>query len=238
MTNKRVAIMQPYVFPYLGYFQLIESVDTFVFYDDVNFIKQGWINRNKLLLNNREFMFTIPLEDISSFRKINETRINKHQYQRWKKKFLRAITQEYSKAPYFENVYELITLVLTKQINYISELAVESILAVCSYVSQSVDFKLSSENYTELKDCDRQDRLVAMLKEESCHVYINSDGGRKLYNEFAFIKNSINLRFLSAGLPEYKQFNEVFVPGLSIIDVLMFNSISQVRAMLSQYQLS
>jgi len=93
--------MQPYVFPYIGYFQLIELADVFVFYDDVNFIKQGWINRNNVLANNKSLLFTIPLNKISSFVKINEVIINENFFNKWQNKFLRTIEQSYKKAPFF-----------------------------------------------------------------------------------------------------------------------------------------
>ena len=83
----KLAIMQPYIFPYLGYFQLLNSVDHFVFYDDVNFIKGGWVNRNQLLINNQNKFFTVPLKKIISFTPINEVEIHKKLYPNWRSKF-------------------------------------------------------------------------------------------------------------------------------------------------------
>ena len=98
----KVAIMQPYLFPYLGYFQLVQAVDYFVFYDDVNFIKQGWINRNRVLMNGEDQLFSVPLHKASSFGKINETTIHYAVFSKWKTKFLKSLEQSYGKARHFE----------------------------------------------------------------------------------------------------------------------------------------
>src|SRR4051812_42347879 len=103
----RLAIMQPYIFPYIGYFQLIAAVDAFVIYDDVNYIKQGWINRNRILFNGKDLLFTVPLENASSFKKINEVSVHKHLYEGWKVKFGKSLRATYFKAPYFNEIISL-----------------------------------------------------------------------------------------------------------------------------------
>ena len=100
----KLAIMQPYLFPYIGYYQLINSVDKFIIYDDVNFIKQGWLNRNSILVNGKRNLFTVPLENQSSFTKINETLINQKFYPIWKKKFSRQLNKIITK-PHFLKMY-------------------------------------------------------------------------------------------------------------------------------------
>lgn len=87
----KIAIMQPYIFPYIGYFQLINAVDKFIIYDDVNYIKQGWINRNKILLNNEDYLFTFPLKNASSYKKINEIELSENLYSKWKIKFFKTL---------------------------------------------------------------------------------------------------------------------------------------------------
>ena len=123
--------MQPYIFPYIGYFQLINAVDKFVFYDDVNFIKQGWINRNRILLNGAGHMFTIPLADASSFKKINEVCIHKKLFQSWKNKFYKTISLSYSKAPFFHQTYTLIESILDRDFDTVSGLAIYAVNKVC-----------------------------------------------------------------------------------------------------------
>ncbi|MFW5701046.1 MAG: WbqC family protein, partial [Cyclobacteriaceae bacterium] len=126
----KLAIMQPYLFPYIGYFQLIHAVDKFVFYDDVDFIKQGWISRNNILLNNQFFTFTVPLVSISSNQKINRTEIHLHQYQNWRKKFFKTLNQAYKKAPFYKVVMPIIDEVFGAEHKYINDLARESIIRV------------------------------------------------------------------------------------------------------------
>src|SRR5690554_5438915 len=123
----RIAVMQPYLFPYIGYFQLIQAVDKFVFYDDVNFIKKGWINRNRILINNKDLSFSVPLNKVSQNKTINETFLNLDTFEEWKEKFIKTIGQNYKKAPYFDGVSEVINNILNTKCNTISDLAIESV---------------------------------------------------------------------------------------------------------------
>ncbi|MBF6607437.1 MAG: WbqC family protein [Flavobacterium sp.] len=235
MANKKVAVMQPYVFPYIGYFQLIQSVDTFVFYDDVNFIKKGWINRNNLLINKEKQIVTFPCKGISQNKEIREIEINKDDkaYQ----KIIRTIELAYKGAPYFENIFPLIETVIVSDNLTISELAVSSIEAVMEYLEIPKNFKLSSDSHSNSKGQPRADRLIAITKSEGGSNYINAAGGIELYDKADFEKHGIELQFLMPELPEYKQWGDSFVPGLSIIDILMFNDVPSVQAMLNNYSL-
>lgn len=232
----KLAIMQPYLFPYIGYFQMIKAVDKFVFYDDVNFIKQGWINRNRILLHGRDFMFTVPLEKANSFCLIKDTLINKKLYESWKFKFTQTISQNYKKAPYFDDTFSIITNVLNQNTTSISELAIESIKQVSEYLELNTLFIKSSETYNN-RSLERQERLIDICKCENTTHYINAVGGMELYNKDDFKKEGIRLDFIKTLPIEYKQFNNEFVPWLSIIDVLMFNSVAEVNEMLDKYEL-
>src|SRR5208283_1135183 len=119
----KLAIMQPYLFPYLGYFQLIAAVDKFVLYDDVAFIKQGWVNRNQILLHGKPHLFSVPLQGASSNKTIRDTLVSFHEYPRWKDKFLKTITLAYSKAPQFEPTRSLLSDVIDSNFGNIGELA-------------------------------------------------------------------------------------------------------------------
>jgi hypothetical protein len=177
----KVSVMQPYAFPYLGYFQLINAVDVFVFYDDVNFIKQGWINRNKILVNGKENLFTIPIRNISSFRPINETEINSQLYQKWKTKFLKSLAQAYKKAPHYEVVFSIVERVLEKEHDSISALAIDSIEVISSYLKLDTKFVLSSEQLGGTKGLDKADRLIEIMSILESKQYINPAGGADLY---------------------------------------------------------
>ena len=234
--SKSIAVMQPYIFPYLGYFQLIASVDKFVFYDDVNFIKKGWINRNRILVNGSDYTFTVPLQKMSQNNLIFETYIKNEVYNDWKNKFLQTVELNYKKAPEFPKVYSMLTNFFEYEYVSISEIAIESIKLVSEYLELTTEFIVSSKTYSN-KGLERQERLIDICKKEQKYHYINALGGQELYKKIDFINQGIKLDFLKSLPIQYKQFNNTFVPWLSIIDVLMFNSISDVNNMLKHYEL-
>ena len=233
----KLAVMQPYIFPYAGYFQLINAVDTFVFYDDVNFIKQGWINRNQILVNNEANLFTVPLNKASSFKQIKEVEINSVLYPKWKKKFLRKIEQSYGKAPYFKEIFPIISNVFSAPTSTISNLAIRSIIETSIYLGLHKKFKISSEKFADTKECTRTQRLVSISHQLKANTYINALGGKELYKKKEFKKEGVELQFLKPSLNTYEQFGGQFVQGLSIIDVLMFNNKEKTNKMLNEYSL-
>lgn len=237
MEDKKVAIMQPYVFPYLGYFQLIQAVDTFVFYDDVNFIKQGWINRNKILVNNDARLFTIPVKNVSSFEEIRNTEVNHQNFKLWKKKFLKTIIQNYNRAPYFENTQSIIEKVLNEDLHSISDYAIKSIQITLEYLGLRKNTLISSIHFSETKGIEKAERILKICNMLSASHYINPSGGRDLYNKDFFKEKGVKLSFINNTLPTYRQFENEFVAGLSIIDLLMFNSKEELVSMLSTYEL-
>lgn len=233
----KLAVMQPYIFPYLGYFQLIHAVDTFVFYDDVNFMKQGWINRNQIIVNEKVNFFTVPLKKASSFNLINETEINESLFNKWNKKFLRKIEQNYSKAPFFKEYYPIVRKVMNSQVKTISELAILSVKETSQYLNLKTNFEISSYKFSKFQELDRTERLLNMCKALNADKYINALGGEELYTKQDFKKEGIDLFFLKAELAPYTQFNNNFIKGLSVIDVLMFNDVKRGKELLNFYQL-
>lgn len=230
--------MQPYIFPYIGYFQLLQAVNKFIFYDDVNFIKQGWVNRNQILVNSQSHLFSVPVEKISSFKKINETAINQMVYDKWRSKFLKQVEQTYKKAPYFEPTYSIIREVLVHSPLLISDLAKKSVTMVADYLSMPVAIEYSSEIYnnTQLKG---QDRVLDICQKENASVYVNVPGGRALYAQSDFTDRNIDLQFIQPIKYEYNQFKNDFIPWLSIIDVLMFNDVEIIKnEILPSFQLT
>jgi hypothetical protein len=235
---KFIAVMQPYIFPYLGYFQLIKAVDEFVFYDDVNFIKQGWINRNQILNKNTALGFSIPLEKISSYKTIKETHINLNSYAKWKKKFLRTLEQNYLKAPYFDAIYNLVYRIIdSPESNSIADLAIKSNEQIANYLDIQTKFIKSSEQFSDSRSLERTHRLFNICHKQHADTYVNALGGQDLYQKSDFASNDLRLYFLKATLKSYKQFDGDFVSGLSIIDVLMFNSKDQCLELLNDYKL-
>lgn len=228
----KIAVMQPYFFPYIGYFQMIKAVDTFVFYDDVNFIKNGWINRNRILINGQASYFTLQLKDASSFKLINEISFNDN-----RKKLLKSVVVSYSKAPYFREVFDLIERCLYIEALGVSTIAINSVIEVANYLNLHTTFEVSSEKYVETKGLDRAQRLIEICKINNANTYINAIGGATLYDKGFFKQYNIELSFINPKKIVYQQFKNDFVPWLSIIDVLMFNSTREVQIMLDNYEL-
>ena len=229
------AVMQPYLFPYIGYFQMINAVDVFVFYDDVNFIKGGWINRNRMLINGSEKLFTVPLKDASSFKLIREIEVNTElpAYS----KLLTTIGQSYKKAPFFPDVFPMIEKVFRSQNSTIADLAMLSIQAVNDYLGITTVLKRSSVDFAQTKDLQRAERLIAICKQAGAEKYINAVGGQELYAKEYFATKGIDLKFIKSEPIDYKQFDNDFVPWLSIIDVLMFNSVEEIHKLLNKFEI-
>jgi hypothetical protein len=233
----KLAIMQPYLFPYIGYFQLVAAVDKFVVYDDVNFIKGGWINRNNVLLNKKSTLFTVPLDKASPFDKINETNINLKLFSIWKVKFLRSLEQSYKKAPYFTDVYPLLETILNSDnVNLISELAVKSIITFSEYLELGTEIVSTSSGYNN-QHLSGPTRVIDICKKENASHYINAIGGMELYSKDAFQQHDITLNFIKPKPINYTQFGNEFVPWLSIIDLVMFNSVADTKVLISKYDL-
>lgn len=226
--------MQPYFLPYIGYFQLINAVDTFVFFDDVNFINKGWINRNNLLIDGKSKLFTIPLKDTSQNKKINEIYIADDQ--KWQIKLIKTIFHNYSKAPFFEDVFPIIERIIKCDSNKISDFNLNAIIGVIDYMEISTNIVTTSSIYNN-NHLKSQDRIIDICKREGADIYINPIGGGDLYNKDDFDLNRIQLRFIKPKNIIYKQFNNEFVPWLSIFDILMFNDKEQTCDYLNQYTL-
>lgn len=226
----KLAIMQPYFFPYIGYFQLINSVDKFVFYDDVNYIKGGWINRNKLFLAGAVRYITIPLVDASSFRKINKTCVKKDG--EWVKKMLSSIDQSYSKAPFYNPVRNLIENVLSDDSENLSVLTKNSVKASADYIGMDIDFIETSEIYGN-QEKTGSERVIDICLIEKASEYWNLPGGVRLYGSESFEQHKINLKFVDVSIETYQQDSNEFHSGLSIVDVLMYNQPSRVLQMLN-----
>lgn len=230
----KLAIMQPYIFPYIGYFQLIDAVDKFVVYDDVNFINKGWINRNNLLIAGKPFLFTIPLKDASQNRLIRDIELVKEEG--WKDKFLRTVEQSYKKAPRFKEVFALINDVLFSGAEHIGALASSSLRAVIGYLGISTQFAPTSDVYNN-SHLKAQERILDICMQEKADHYINPVGGMEIYSRDLFQGHGIKLNFLRSQAGPYRQFNGEFTPNLSMIDVLMFNGKDEIGPMLQSYEL-
>ena len=231
-----VGMMQPYLFPYLGYFQLLNAVDVFVFADDVNFIKGGFINRNRILLKNEEYFITVPCAKKSQNKLINEIQISERS-KGYPEGILLTIRQAYNKAPFFDDVFPIIESIFNSDIDNISTLAASSVESVSKYLEINVDFKFSSESFSHTRGQEKSTRLINITKELGCSTYTNPIGGKNLYDQKCFESKGIKLNFLLSEAITYPQFNDSFIPNLSIIDVMMYNSLEDVTKLLNKYRL-
>jgi len=214
---------------------MINAVDKFVFYDDVNFIKRGWINRNNLLSNGKEALISIPLKKASQNKLINE--IETSITEKYRKKLLSTIEFNYRKAPYYSQIVEIIRQVVRCETSKISDFSAKSVVSVCDYLGIGTEFHFSSKLSSDSKGMDRADRLIYIAKDQYATQYINTIGGKELYNKTYFEEHGIDLKFIEPKPFEYEQFGSDFVPWLSIIDVLMFNSKEDVLILLNKYKL-
>lgn len=220
----KIAVMQPYFFPYLGYWQLIDTVDYFVIFDDVSYIKRGWINKNRILHNGNIENITLPIQKASQNRKINEhLRTND---MKSLAKIKKKIQLAYCKAENFDSVYPLLCKIIDYPEENIAVYLTYSLTEIASYLGMTTKFIFSSE-LSKHEDWDNaQDRIIDITKQLGGNEYFNLPGGRNLYDEQQFYNKGIELKFIEPQLNAYNQLNvNTFIPGLSIIDSIMFSDI-------------
>jgi hypothetical protein len=228
----KIAVMQPYFFPYIGYFQLINEVDKFVFFDDVQFINKGWINRNRILVNEKPNYLTVSLNKASQNKEIKQICIIDN-----RDELLKKIEFAYKKAPQFKIAFPVIEDVLKFNTSKISELSMYSVTAITKYLGLNTIFTLSSLEFADTKEDGRTERIISICKKSDANTYINPIGGTDLYSRKEFHDHQVTLKFINPQKIEYKQFKNIFVSNLSIIDVIMFNSVKESQKLLSKYSL-
>lgn len=230
---KKIAIMQPYFFPYIGYFQLINAVDEFVVYDNIQYTKKGWINRNRFLLNGKDQYFTLPLKKDSDYLNINERHLA-DDYNKLNERQLRKLENAYRKAPYLKEVMPLLSECFLCQKDNLFDFIYNSIEKVNNFLGIETKITISSgieKNNVLHKGVERVKNICKILSADS---YLNPIGGIVLYNKIDFEKNEIRLNFLKTNNIQYTQFKNDFIPFLSIIDILMFNSKEEVNWLINK----
>lgn len=233
--TRSIGIMQPYFLPYIGYFQLIASVDEFIIYDNIKYTKKGWINRNRLLQKGKGVAFTLPLLKASDSLNVVDRRLAEA-YDR--KKLLNKIRGYYSNAPHYASVFPLVERIVAYDDNNLFRYIYNSVVEICTYLSITTDITVSSEVDID-QNLKSQDRVLALCKARGALTYINPSGGMDLYHPRAFQMEGMQLKFIKSHPLEYEQFGAKFVPWLSIVDVLMFNSQSKVEDMvINGYELA
>ncbi len=228
----KLGIMQPYLFPYIGYYQLIKIVDTFVIYDNIQYIKGGWVNRNRLILNGKVQMFTVPLANASNYLDIKDRYIsNDSNGKKTINKIISQIENSYRKYPYFNNVFPLVEKTLTYKNNNLFDFLYFSIQSILDYLGIKTTIKISSELDID-HTLKHQDRVISICNNMKSKTYINSIGGLSLYNNESFKSSGIDLLFIKSLL----KINDLD-HSLSIIDLLMEYSKKEINQMLNKYEL-
>ena len=231
----KVAIMQPYIFPYIGYFQLINAVDEFIVYDNIQFTKKGWINRNRILVNGSDSIFTLPLKKSSTFITIKDKFLaDTWEYDR--NKLLNRIHESYHKAPNFKETFEIVEKCLWFDDRNLFNFTLHSIETLMHSLEIDTKVRVSSTIFID-NQLKGEEKVIAICKECFADVYINPTGGISLYDKERFNANNIDLKFQKSNIIIYPQFDNEFVTWLSILDVLMFNDKVQIKNFLNNYKL-
>jgi hypothetical protein len=230
----RIAIMQPYFLPYIGYYQLIRAVDVFIIYDNIKYTKKGWINRNRMLQNGKDVLFSLPLKNDSDFLNVCEREVAAD-FRR--DKLLNQFKDAYRNAPYFTQTFPLIEAAICHQDRNLFRFLFYSLVETCRHLGLTTEIRISSDVAID-HELRNQDKVLALCAALGADVYVNSIGGLELYSKESFQERGLELKFLRSDAIAYTQFGDPFVPWLSIIDVLMFNPVDTVCQWISsRYQL-
>lgn len=229
---KKIAIMQPYFLPYIGYFQLMNAVDEFVIYDNIQFSKRGWIHRNRILENAKDTYVSLPIKKDSDYLDVKD-RYLANNFEKQKNKILSKIKNNYRKAPYFKEVFPIVENIFSFENTNLFDFVLNSILVLKKYLDINTNITISSKIDID-HSLKSSDKVKAIVKQQEGYVYINSIGGQELYNKSDFESDDIDLLFLRTNEFIYKQYDNEFIKFLSIIDVLFFNDSDSVKTYLKE----
>jgi hypothetical protein len=221
--------MQPYFLPYIGYFQLIAAVDLFIVYDAIKYTKKGWINRNRMLQNGTDVMFSLPLKAGSDQLNVCERELAET-FDR--EKLLNQFKGAYRRAPYFAQTIPLIEQIVRHGESNLFRFLEHSIVQVCKHLGITTEIRISSSVGVDpaLKN---QDMVLGFCQAVGAKTYVNAIGGTELYSKETFRDRNLELSFIKSKAFEYPQFGAPFVPWLSILDVMMFNPLETIQACIS-----
>lgn len=221
----RLAVMQPYFFPYIGYFQLISAVDLFILYDNIKYTKKGWINRNRMLQNGKDVMFSLPLKRDSDYLDVCNRELAAD-FNR--EKLLNQLKGAYGRAPHFLETFPLIEQIVRYEDTNLFRFLRHSIVRICQHFGITTEIKTSSDIAID-HGLKNQEKVLALCAAVGASTYVNAIGGLDLYSRETFDEKGISLKFIRPKPFEYAQFGNEFVPWLSIIDVMMFNPLDMIR---------
>jgi len=232
----KLGIMQPYFLPYIGYISLIKHTDMFILLDEVQFIRHGWIERNRILKPTEGWQYIqVPLQKHTQTELIKNIKINNDL--NWGKKILSQIEHYKKKAPYYRRVVDLLKEIFSKQYTTIVELNKDSLNAICDYLSIKKDICVFSEMGLTIDPISEPDEWALNIsKARHANEYRNPHGGVSIFNKEKYDRANIALVFQEVKAEEYLQkTNQPFIPNLSILDVLMFNLPETANLMLDNF---
>ena len=235
----KLGIMQPYFYPYIGYWQLMNAVDEYVIADDVHYIKNGYINRNKILINGEGQYFRIPVHKPSQNKMIceHETAFTEEEID----KMLNTLKSAYAKAPYYDRVEAHVKKVLeygmTESGKNLADFLTNAIRLTANELGISTPILRTSKDIPLDGAYRREHYVAAICRARNATDYYNAIGGTRIYFQNFFRENGLVLKFLQTEDFSYKQFGEEFIPNLSIIDIMMFCSQEEISELLNKYTL-
>lgn len=227
--------MQPYLFPYLGYFQLINAVDKMVIYDNIEYTRKGWINRNRILIDGKDKFFTIPVKKDSDFLNIRERYLADNSEINIRK-ILAQISNSYRKAPFFKEIYPVLERLFLYGEKNLFDYVFNTISEICTLLEIKTELIISSELNMD-HDLKAEQKVLEINRILDSDIYINPIGGTELYDKENFKNKGVELLFIKSKPISYDQSGNEFTEGLSIIDVLMFNDLNKVKSFLNEFEL-
>jgi hypothetical protein len=236
MTIFSLAIMQPYFMPYLGYFSLLKHTNHFILLDEVQFIRHGWIERNRILKQNGDWQYIkVPLIKHSRDTLIKDIKIDNTKD--WQNKLLAQLQHYKKKAPYYNAVIEVLNEIFINEFKDITHLNKYALSTICNYLDINCTINIFSEMALKIEPVHEADEWALNICKALGDIkeYWNPPGGQSIFNKEKYDRQNIKLRFQSIKITEYRQLTNSFEPGLSIIDVMMFNSIDEINNMLDNY---
>jgi hypothetical protein len=233
--SKKIAIMQPYFFPYIGYFQLINAVDEFIIYDNIKYTKKGWINRNRILSNGKDSLITLPIKKDSDFLDVVDRELPEN-WERERTNIINQIVNSYRKSPHFDTAFDIIEKSMLCSKTNLFEFIHYGLLQINDYIGIKTKIIKSSDVPID-HSLKSKDKVIEICKNRNASVYINPIGGTGLYQKEEFKNSNIDLYFIKSNPILYSQFSDNFIPWLSIIDIIMFNSKDEIQNHLKDFSL-
>jgi hypothetical protein len=236
----RLSIMQPYFFPYIGYFALIKNVDRFILLDEVQYIRHGWIERNRIINPKGEFTYIqVPLIKEEGRNTIIK-RLRIRNDEEWQRKILSQLEVYRKRSPHYYAVRNLIADCISGDDSSIVGLNYRTLRAVCDYLEISTTIEIFSEMNLSIQQPNHPGEWALNICKAIGNVeeYWNPIGGKEIFNKGSFETSGIHLGFLEMNKNQYQQGELVFQENLSIIDLLMFNSKDEVKTMINNFTIS